>query len=125
MTTITESEGFPRNAAIIQAKEAINENDQTRKQLEVMAREVFKKFKACINIRPGVNDYRDDRDVINIIYKSLQNDREKADISQIMMVLHKLVDDSVVVRSDGKSEGKVYDISQIDLGRLFPVDANV
>ncbi len=118
MTTITEGEGFARNAAIIQAKEAINENDQTRKQFEVMAREVFKKFKACINIRPGINDYRDDRDVINIIYKSLQNDREKADISQIMMELHKLVDESVVVTSNDITESKVYDISKIDFDRL-------
>jgi len=118
MTAITEGEGFERNAAIIQAKEAINENDQTRKQYEVMAREVFKKFKACINIRPGINNYRLDKDAINIIYKSLQNDREKADISQIMMELHKLVDDSVEVKTDGTEESKVYDISQIDFDRL-------
>lgn len=118
MCSITEGEGFSRNAAIIQAKEAINENDQTRKQFEVMAREVFKKFKACINIRPEINDYRLDRDAINIIYKSLQNDREKADISQIMMELHKLVDDSVEVRTDRIAESKVYDISKIDFERL-------
>ncbi len=118
MTAITEGEGFARNAAIIQAKEAINENDQTRKQFEVMAREVFKKFKACINIRPGINDYRLDKDAINIIYKSLQNDRDKADISQIIMELHKLVDESVVVTSDEVAESKVYDISKIDFDRL-------
>ncbi|MCP4286105.1 MAG: type I restriction endonuclease subunit R, partial [Gammaproteobacteria bacterium] len=101
MSAITEAEGFGRNAAIVRAKEAINEDDQTRKQFEVMAREVFKKFKACINIRPLINDYRLDRDAINIIYKSLQNDRETADISQVMMALHKLVDDSVeVTRSE-------------------------
>lgn len=118
MTSITEGEGFARNAAIIQAKEAINENDQTRKQFEVMAREVFKKFKACINIRPGINDYRLDKDAINIIYKSLQNDREKADISQIIMELHKIVDDSIDVTTDAVEDGKVYDISKIDFDRL-------
>ena len=118
MTAITEGEGFGRNAAIMQAKEAINENDQTRKQFEVMAREVFKKFKACINIRPDINAYRLDRDAINIIYKSLQSDRDKADISQIMMELHQLVDDSVEVTSSKVEESKVYDISQIDFERL-------
>jgi len=118
MATITEGEGFARNAAIIQAKEAINENDQTRKQFEVMAREVFKKFKACINIRPGINDYHDDRDAINIIYKALQNDREKADISQIITELHKVVDASIDVTTGTVDEGKVYDISKIDFDRL-------
>ncbi len=118
MTSITEGEGFARNAAIIQAKEAINENDQTRKQFEVMAREVFKKFKACINIRPGINNYRVNKDAINIIYKSLQNDRDKADISQIIMALHKIVDDSIEVKTDAVEESKVYDISKIDFDRL-------
>ena len=118
MNSITEAEGFGRNAAIMQAKEAINDNDQTRKQFEVVAREVFKKFKACINIRPEINECRIDRDVINIIYKALQKDRESADISQIMMELHKLVDDSVVVTRSEVSESKVYDISQIDFERL-------
>jgi hypothetical protein len=32
----------------------------------------------------GVNDYRHDRDAINIIYKSLQDDREQADITSII-----------------------------------------
>lgn len=118
MEAITEAEGFGRNAAIMQAKEAINENDQTRKQFEVMAREVFKKFKASINIRPQINDYRVDRDAINIIYKSLQNDRETADISQVMMALHKLVDESVEVTRSEVRESKVYDISKIDFERL-------
>lgn len=118
MATITDGEGFARNAAIIQAKEAINENDQSRKQFEIMAREVFKKYKACINIRPEINDYRLDRDAINIIYKSLQDDREKADISQIIMALHKLVDDAVNVTTSSVAEGKVYDISKIDFDRL-------
>lgn len=118
MTAITDAEGFGRNAAIMQAKEAINEDDQTRKHFEVMAREVFKKFKASINIRPQINDYRQDRDVINIIYQSLQNDREAADISQVMMTLHMLVDDSVEVTRSEVAESKVYDISQIDFERL-------
>jgi len=118
MAAITEGEGFGRNAAIVQAKEAINENDQTRKQFEVMAREVFKKFKACINIRPEINAYRVDRDAINIIYKSLQKDRQAADISQILRELHRLVDDSVEVAPSQVKESKVYDISQIDFERL-------
>ncbi|MFC1748895.1 type I restriction endonuclease subunit R, partial [Pseudomonadota bacterium] len=124
LTVITEYEGdgFRRNVVFRQAtdaaKEAINENDQTRKQFEVMAREVFKKFKACINIRPDINAYRLDRDAINLIYRSLQSDREKADISHIMRQLHQLVDDSVTVTSSRVEESKVYDISQIDFERL-------
>ncbi len=55
----------------------------------------FKKFKACINIK-NVNTYRDDYEAINIIYRSLQEDREKADIQRdIIRQLHKVVDETI------------------------------
>ena len=57
---VIQMTGFKRNAAIVACKEAANENDESRKRFEVMGREVFKKFRACINIQ-SVNDYRSDR----------------------------------------------------------------
>src|SRR5690606_22049843 len=60
---VIEKTGFARNAAIIACKEAANENDESRKRFEVMCREVFKKFKACINAE-GVNAHRANRDAI-------------------------------------------------------------
>ncbi|MFD2644133.1 type I restriction endonuclease subunit R [Pseudomonas japonica] len=114
---INEKTGFARNAAIIEAKEAVNENDQTRKRFEIMAREVFKKFKACINV-PGVNGQRDARDAINIIYKSLQADREAADISDIIRQLHGIVDETIHTRASAGEGAGVYDISKIDFERL-------
>jgi type I restriction enzyme R subunit len=110
--------GFARNAAIVAVKEAANQNDQTRKQFEIMAREVFKKFKACLN-DPGINDYRHAYDAVNIVYKSLQSDREKADISAIIRDLHTIVDEAVTVEESAIADGRVpYDISQIDFDRL-------
>lgn len=114
---INEKTGFARNAAIVEAKEAVNENDQTRKRFEIMAREVFKKFKACINV-PGVNGQRDARDAINIIYKSLQADREAADISDIIRQLHGIVDETIHTRASTGEGAGVYDISKIDFERL-------
>jgi type I restriction enzyme, R subunit len=114
---ISEKEGFERNKAIMDAKEAVNENDETRKRFEIMCREVFKKFKACLNIK-AVNDYRHARDAINIIYKSLKADVEKADISDIIRELHKIIDEAVEITDEGGDEGKLYDISNIDFERL-------
>ncbi|MDT8443157.1 MAG: type I restriction endonuclease subunit R [Desulfuromonadales bacterium] len=110
--------GFARNAAILAAKEAANENDETRKRFEVMCRAVFSKFKACITIE-GVNDCRSDFDAINIVYKSLQQDREQADITDIIRQLHQVVDEAIEVR-EGPAEiaEGVYDISKIDFDRL-------
>ena len=110
--------GFARNAAIVACKEAANENDETRKRFEVMCREVFKKFRACINVN-GVNDHRAERNAVDIVYKSLQRDREQADISDIIRKLHDVVDEAIEVRPSAQAERQApYDISRIDFDRL-------
>jgi type I restriction enzyme, R subunit len=115
---IMNNTGFARNAAILAAKEAANENDETRKRFEVMCRAVFTKFKACINV-DGINAYRRDYEAINVIYKSLQKDREKADITDIIRQLHQVVDEAIDTQPDRVGEeSETYDISQIDFERL-------
>ncbi|MEN8178772.1 MAG: type I restriction enzyme endonuclease domain-containing protein, partial [Pseudomonadota bacterium] len=115
---VFQKTGFERNAAIVACKEAANENDESRKRFEVMCREVFKKFKACINVQ-GVNAHRSDRDAINIVYKSLQQDREQADITDIIQQLHQVVDEAIEVQPNHVGEESVpYDISKIDFDRL-------
>jgi type I restriction enzyme R subunit len=115
---ILEKSGFERNAAINDCKEVINENDRTRKKFEIMAREVFKKYKACLAVE-GISTYKKDRDTINIIYKSLQRDVEKADISDIIRELHKVVDEAINLDvNEANERGKPFDISKIDFDLL-------
>ncbi len=111
--------GFERNAAIVACKEAANENDETRKRFEVICREVFRKFKACINLR-GVNAYRGDRAAIDAVYRSLQQDREQADITDIIRALHGVVDEAIDLRQERTrdSHRDPLDISRIDFDRL-------
>ena len=114
---ILKKTGFERNAAIVSAKEAADENDESRKRFEMMCREVFRKFRSCINV-PGVNDRRQPRDAINIIYKSLQDDREKADITDIIRQLHAVVDAAVTLHRGPDADTTLYDISKIDFEQL-------
>ena len=115
---ILDGSGFGRNAAISAAKEAANENDETRKRFEIMCRAVFSKFKACINAKE-VNAYRKERDAINIVYKSLQEDREQADIAAILQQLHMVVDEAIMPQAERVAQdGRLYDISRIDFERL-------
>jgi type I restriction enzyme R subunit len=111
--------GFGRNAAILAAKEAANENDERRKRFEVMCREVFIKFKACINVK-GVNAHRGEYDAINVVYKSLQKDRDGADITDIIRQLQQVVDEVIKVQPNRVAAAKQvpYDISKIDFDRL-------
>ncbi len=115
---IINTTGFERNKAIINAKEAVNENDETRKKFEVMCREVFMKFKACLTI-PGIDNFKGHYSAINIIYKSLQRDRDVADISDIIKQLHEVVDEAIAIDPGRvQAPGKPYDISKIDFKRL-------
>ena len=115
---IISQTGFARNAAILAAKEAANRNDETRKRFEVMCRAVFQKFKGCITVE-GINAFRKDYDAINVVYKSLQQDREKADIADIIRELHGVVDEAIETRPEQVgAESEAYDISKIDFERL-------
>ncbi|MBT8464137.1 MAG: type I restriction endonuclease subunit R [Deltaproteobacteria bacterium] len=119
LDAVIQATSFATNAAIVACKEAANENDETRKRFEVTCRAVFKKFKACSTVE-GVSAYRTDRDAINIVYKSLHQDREQADITDIIRQLHQVVDAAIDLPDDGgDAEPKEpYDISKIDFDRL-------
>jgi type I restriction enzyme R subunit len=114
---ILEKTGFERNASILAAKEAANENDESRKRFEMMCREVFRKFRACINV-PGLNARRRSRDANSIIYKSLQDDRDQADITDIIRQLHAVVDEAITPQTSPGGDTTTYDISKIDFDLL-------
>jgi type I restriction enzyme R subunit len=118
LADIVEKTGFERNAAIAAAKEAANDNDEVRKHFEALCREVFVSFKACINIK-AVNQYRAERDAVDIVYKSLQKDRDEADISDIIRELQKIVDEAIDTTrvTDGRGR-EPFDISKIDFEKL-------
>lgn len=114
---VIKNDGYKRIGAINKAKEVINGSEDTRKRFEILARQVFKKFKACITIKE-VNDYRDEYGAIDIIYKKLQDDREKADISEIIQELRSIVDEAIMPRISEDISDRTYDISKIDFERL-------
>lgn len=115
---IVENEGFEKNKAIADAKEAVNEDDETRKRFEILARALFRKYKACMML-PEVREYRRPYEAVNIIYKSLQTDREQADITEIIQDLRRIVDEAIQPRGANQhSPRPVYDISRIDFKRL-------
>jgi type I restriction enzyme R subunit len=117
LDAVISSTGFDRVAAIAAAKEAVNENEETRKRFELMARAVFAKFKACLTL-PGVNAHRSASGAVNVIYKSLQEDKDAADISSIIRQLHAVIEPAITVSQESAIDGRIYDISAIDFDRL-------
>lgn len=117
LDVILQETGFALNAAIRDAKEAVNENDETRKRFQILCREVFRKFKASTNI-PGINEYRKAHDAIKLLAKSLETDEQVKDISQVLRELYEVVDEAIEVTNTNTKEGELYDISKIDFERL-------
>lgn len=119
LSDLINVKGFELIAAITRAKEAVNMSEETRKRFEINAREVFKLFKACINI-PAVNNHRKEHDAIDIIYKKLQDDKAKADISQIIKEMQEIVDAHVIPHpiESADEDDRVYDIFKIDFEKL-------
>ena len=109
--------GFARNAAIVKAKEAANESDESRKRFEILCRTVFSKFKACFG-DDRQHEFRADRDSIDIVYKSLEKDTQLADITEIIQKLHTVIDETIETRTQGSDDDTIYDISKIDFDRL-------
>ena len=114
---LIKASGFTKNKALVDAKEAININDETRKRFEISARAVFRKYKACLTFK-AVDSFRADYEAINFIYKTLEDDREKADTSAIIQKLNAIVSEAIRVESDTDSDNRIFDISKINFDLL-------
>lgn len=117
LATLKTATGFARNKALVDAKEAVNVDDESRKKFEIAARSVFRKYKACLTFE-GVQTYRTDCEAINFIYKTLQEDREAADTSEIIQKLNAIVSEAVDVKADADAGDKIFDISKINFDLL-------
>tara|TARA_Y100001958_G_C21232193_1_gene558043 strand:+ start:1 stop:2610 length:2610 start_codon:yes stop_codon:yes gene_type:complete len=114
---LIKANGFAKNKALVDAKEAINVDDESRKRFEISARAVFSKYKACLTFK-GVETYRAEYEAINFIYKTLEEDRQKADTSEIIQKLNAIVSEVVNVDADLNSDDKIFDISKINFKLL-------
>ena len=117
LSDLHKATGFAKNKALVDAKEAINQDDETRKRFEIAVRLVFRKYKACLTF-DGIRKYRLDHDAIQYIYKTLDDDRKKADTSAIIQKLNAIVSAAIVVKEDSDSDDKVFDISKINFELL-------
>jgi len=117
LNEVVINKGYDRIRAINDAKEVINQSEETRKRFEILAREVFKKFKACLTIK-AVNKYAAEYGAINIIYKKLQDDRESADITVILKELQAIVDNAIIPQVAEDIHDRTIDISKINFDKL-------
>ena len=118
-TTLIGAKGFARIRGFADAVEAIYSSDEAKRRFEILARQVFIRFKALL-IEPTAFAYAERHDNIEAIYKKLTERRDTADVTELLKELHRIVNEAIRTQiiGDDQGEGLTFDLSQIDLERL-------
>lgn len=111
--------GFNRIEALRDAVDALYTSDEAKRRFEIMARQVFIRFKALL-MEPSALAYAERHDNIEAIYKKLQDRRDTADVTEVLKELHRIVNEAIraAAPGDDHAEGLTVDLSRIDFARL-------
>lgn len=114
-----EAKAMEKIGNIKSAVDCVCLNETTRTKFEVMAREVFRKYKALYpeeHVKPFIRSYN----AIEAIYQQLNQQTKSADVTSIILQLQRIVDESVVIDAKEVKEPKeVYvDLSSLDFEKL-------
>ncbi|MDD9962052.1 MAG: type I restriction endonuclease subunit R [Gammaproteobacteria bacterium] len=113
------STGFARIKGLKDAVEAVYTSDESKRRFEVLARQVFARFKALLT-EPSALVFAERHDNIEAIYKKLSERRDTADVTELLKELHRIVNEAIRTQNPGsdQSEGLTLDLSQIDIEKL-------
>ena len=94
-------------------------SDEARRRFEVLARQVFVRFKALL-MEPSAFPWAERHDNIEAIYKKLSERRDTADVTELLKALHRIVNEAIRTRTPGddQAEGLTLDLSRIDMEKL-------
>ena len=117
--TLIGSTGFTRIKGLRDAVEAVYTSDEAKRRFEVLARQVFVRFKALL-MEPSAFAYAERNDNIEAIYKKLSERRDTADVTELLKELHRIVNEAIRTKAPGddQAEGLTFDLSQIDVEKL-------
>lgn len=116
-----ETEGVYKIAAVKEGVNAVCLNDESRNKFGVLAREVFKKYKALFP-DSAIYAYQPQRDAINAIYAVIYRNEEESDISAIVRQVQEVVDKSIeslnIAMEPVEGYGNKIDLSSLDFERI-------
>jgi type I restriction enzyme, R subunit len=116
---LTGARGFARISALRDAVNALYASDEAKRRFEILAREVFVRFKALL-MEPSSFAYAERHDNLETIYKKLEERRDTADVTEVLKELHRIVNEAIRAAGPGEdhAEGLTVDLSRIDFERL-------
>jgi type I restriction enzyme R subunit len=112
---LIKADGLHKLAAIEKAINAVYTNDETKRKYQILARAVFKKYKA---LQPDkvLHDYAPRKNAIDVIYTAIEDNVESADVADIMVRIQQVIDDyiTVLVSEPTLSPEKIIDLSGLN-----------
>ena len=111
--------GFARIEGLKDGVEVAYTSDEAKRRFEVLARQVFVRFKALL-MEPSAFAYAERHDNIEAIYKKLAERRDTADVTELLKELHRIVNEAIRTQESGndQADGLTFDLSQIDMDKL-------
>ena len=119
------SEGFARIAGLRNAVDAVYTSDEAKRRFEILARQVFTRFKALLP-EPAAYAWGERHDNVEAIYRKLSERRDTADVTALLKALHRIVNEAIRTEAPGAdlAEGALYDLSRTDMEKLREEFAN-
>ncbi len=113
------TQGFTRIEALRDAVDAVYTSDEAKRRFEIIARQVFVRFKALL-MEPSARGFAERHDNIEAIYKKLGERRDTADVTDLLKQLHRIVNAAIRAQAPGDdhAEGLTVDLSRIDFTKL-------
>lgn len=125
LSDLMNAKPMEKLAKINQATDAVCLNETTRAKFEIMARDVFRKYKALYpeeQIKPFIKQFN----AIEAIYDQLNQKVKTADIIEIMLQLQTVVNESVFINEVAEPKLEEYiDLSNLDFDKLKAAFAKV
>jgi type I restriction enzyme, R subunit len=117
--SLAGAKGFARIKALADAVDAVYSSDEGKRRFEILARQVFIRFKALL-MEPTAFVYAERHDNIEAIYKKLTERRDTADVTELLKELHRIVNEAIRTQAAGEDQAEelTFDLSKIDLERL-------
>jgi type I restriction enzyme R subunit len=119
LTELINAHGLEKLAAMEKGVNAVYTNDETKRKFQILAREVFKKYKA---LQPDkvLNEYAPRKNAIDVIYTAIEDNVESADVAEIMKKIQDVIDESIenLVAEPTHDTGKIIDLSGLNFELL-------
>lgn len=124
LKTLIEASAMGKIAAINNGINAICRNEETKAKFEISARNVFRKYKALFPEKQAKQFVRE-YNAIDALYSKLNAKIKRADVTEVIMRLQSVVNESISIDGAQESPGVYIDLSKFNIQALQQAFAKI